>query len=125
MNRAAVFLALPLVVIALTVCNEGRGTITCTADLDCPSGSICRDNRCGLINNDGGGPQLLPEAGIGTSCAADNLGCSNDIQCCSGNCVNALCSPITASPAPTCKNVYELCIADCCPGLTCTNGSCR
>ncbi|MCW5834933.1 MAG: hypothetical protein KIS78_21205 [Labilithrix sp.] len=91
----------------------------CDADTDCPEGMICREARCGPVGAEAGAPDSEAPKG----CDADGLTCNAAESCCSGQCVHGRCG--TAEPVPTCRGLYELCLDDCCAGLTCTSGTCR
>lgn len=94
----------------------------CKVDTDCATGNICRDGKCGSPSPDAGTP--APDAST-PACTTDGLDCTSPTDCCSQSCTDGKCGTPITPPTPTCKNLYELCQADCCEGLTCTNGTCR
>jgi Cys-rich repeat protein len=110
----------------IVACGEDTSVVACKVDRDCPTGNICRSGYCGQTNPDAGidaaDPSLSTEAA--TNCTADGLTCALATECCGGTCNQGTCSSVAVT-TPACKNVYELCVNDCCDGLTCTNGSCR
>ena len=122
----SLMVAIPAVATAVA-CNDDAG-IACAKDADCPTGNICRDTICGLLNPDGGfatdaddNPDFDDEGG---SCSEDGVPCTIAAECCSNLCDESKCAE-TASSIPTCKNANELCQDDCCVGLTCRNGACQ
>jgi hypothetical protein len=104
------------IVVTLTApmiaCKDDKGD-ACTVDIDCPQGSFCRAEVCAIVStNDAGGI----DAEIPPTCGAPNPPCPGED------------SGIDPGNTPgACRDVYGLCTldTDCCPNLSCTNGTCR
>jgi hypothetical protein len=109
------------VFVVVAACSDSTES-ACKVDTDCPQGTICREERCGATSPDSG-LASLPDAAPST-CVSDGLSCNGPDECCSRACTSGRCGA-APPPAPTCKNLYELCQSDCCQGLTCTSGACR
>lgn len=91
------------------VCSCGPQGVACEIDAACCQGLVCQDGMCA------------------PGCREDNVVCEADSDCCGYGCEAAVDGVRLCDDVPRCNPADDICVynSDCCPSLTCDNGTCQ